>query len=62
MTIGKGAELVLAAAFGLVLVVQANGAAPAVAVRQAAPPTAEQIEAAVAFAERQAERVNGASR
>jgi len=65
MKIAKGAELALVLAFGATLVMQANGApplSPQPAPPPAAAPTAEQIEAAVALAERQADRVNGPSR
>ena len=60
MKISTGAELGLVLALGVTLVVQANGAPPTAAAVPA--PTAEQIEAAVAFAEREAERINGPSR
>ena len=56
--LGSAAEFGLVAAMGLMLTVQATGTAPAP--EPAAPaPSAAEVVAAVAFAERQAERVNG---
>lgn len=59
MRMATSAELALVLAFGTTLIAQANGAAPPPAPVVAPAPTGEQIAAAVAFAERQAEQVNG---
>lgn len=55
--LGSAAEFGLVAAMGLMLTVQATGAARSAP--GAPAPTAEEIVAAAAFAERQAQRVNG---
>ena len=59
-----GAELALVLAFGATLLVQANASAPPppAPAPAAAPPSPEQVARAVAFAEQQAERVNGPAR
>jgi hypothetical protein len=59
--LGSAAELGLVAAMGLMLTVQATGGAPA-AEAEVPRPSASEIDAAIDFAERQAERVNGPAR
>lgn len=58
--LGSAAEFGLVAAMGLMLTVQATG--PAMPETEARAPSASEIVAAVAFAESQAERVNGTDR
>jgi hypothetical protein len=63
MRLATGAELAAVMALGLTLIVQANGAgAPPVAAPAPAAPTADEVVAAVALAERKAEEVNGPRR
>jgi hypothetical protein len=59
-----GAELAVVLAFGTTLIMQANAASapPARPVPARLAPSSEQIAAAVALAERLAERVNGPKR
>jgi len=58
--LGSAAEFGLVAAIGLMLTVQATGNSPSEVENPV--PSADQIAAAVDFAEREADRVNGTAR